>query len=348
MPTLSSSPADLTNDLRTDAPAVAPPATLTVPELGVRTLHVVARAHTQTPPPAYLGTALRGALGHALRRLACTTGAPDCQGCPRTLHCGYGAIWEGSGAGPLGALGRGGDAPRPYVVAWDAPAPGHHGRQLAFAVTLLGRAEQWLPFFILAIRDALATGLGPDKLAFTLDRIELRGPAATQIVWQDGALVPWEALASATLRTLSEADARAAGSRFLLGLETPLSLTAKDRTVDVPTVPLIVQRLVERLERPRRGWDDSDPQPLTAPELAWRELVAMASEVRVLRSDTRMQRFERRSMRAAGPVPMAGVVGVLELAEVPLALAAILAAGAYVHVGKQATFGFGRLQLRPK
>ena len=43
--------------------------------------------------PAYAGSMLRGAFGHALRRLACMTRQADCGACPLLRTCPYPGIF---------------------------------------------------------------------------------------------------------------------------------------------------------------------------------------------------------------------------------------------------------------
>ncbi|MCC6625257.1 MAG: CRISPR system precrRNA processing endoribonuclease RAMP protein Cas6 [Deltaproteobacteria bacterium] len=327
-------------------PPAATATTLDLPHLRVTRLEVRARATRDAPTPPYLGTTLRGAIGQALRHLACTTGAPTCAGCPRLAACAYGAVWEGGAAGDLGELARGADAPRPYVLAWEPPGrrPGglRRGDPLRFGVTVLGRAARWLDYLVIALRDGLAHGLGSDRAPFALERVELATRDAPITLWADGMLVPWTTLPTFTLRELAERSAAHITERASLTFATPLSITVENRRADVPTLVALTQRLSERIERLRRAWSD---HPGDEPPLDWRALVQLATHVPVLAVDTHIHRFERQSRRVDEPVPMAGVVGRLELGRLPAPLARLLSAGALVHVGKQATFGFGRLHL---
>jgi len=337
------------------ADIAAPRLTLEVPRLPLQILHVRARAVKDSPTPPYLGTTLRGALGQALRAVACTTGQPTCAGCPRIAACAYGVIWEGGGAGDLGELARGSDVPKPYVLSWDRPAQRpdrlKRGDPLRFRVTLFGRTEPWLAYVVLAIRNALAHGLGAARAPFALEQIVVAGPedrldhpsGRAIPVWADDRLVPWSALPSQTLWSLAQHHAESLGEPAWLRFETPLAITADDRRMDVPSLPIIVQRLAERIERLRRAWS-SEPPAQVVP-LDWQALVRLASEVPILAMDTHMHRFERQSRRADEPVPMSGVLGAMKLGPLPAPLARLLAAGTFVHVGKQATFGFGRLGL---
>ena len=81
------------------------------------------------------------------------------------------------------------------------------------------------------------------------------------------------------------------------------------------------------------------------PLLDYQNLQELARRARTVRIDTRFVGFERRSDRS-GRVPMEGVVGRLTVADLAPPLVSLLAAAEWIHVGKQSTFGFGRISLR--
>lgn len=88
--------------------------------------------------PSYLGSTLRGAFGHVFRRIACL--APQGGRCP---------------APDAAALRNLDDIPRPFVIA---PAPAarrayHAGDEVAFDLTLIGRAREFFPHFVVTLRE---------------------------------------------------------------------------------------------------------------------------------------------------------------------------------------------------
>mgnify|MGYP001270064672 CR=1 FL=1 len=102
----------------------AAPTTAMLPDpFPVARLRLHTRVERAVHWPEYAGSALRGLWGHALRRLACATGQPDCNGCPLRARCAYPALFE-----PLPAPGeqRRADMTPPYVIE-----PGADARALA-------------------------------------------------------------------------------------------------------------------------------------------------------------------------------------------------------------------------
>jgi len=65
--------------------------------------------------PAYLGSTLRGACGHAFRRLCCPV--PDGASCPIPDSCPYHVVFETAPPPGAEALRTHDDIPRPFVIA---------------------------------------------------------------------------------------------------------------------------------------------------------------------------------------------------------------------------------------
>ena len=110
--------------------------------------------------PNYLGSTLRGAFGHAFRAVAC----PSRRGldCPDPQRCPYHLIFETSPPPSSEALRTHEEIPRPFVIA---PADSEElesdsgrrlfrpGEEVAFELVLIGRAEEFFPHFVVALRE---------------------------------------------------------------------------------------------------------------------------------------------------------------------------------------------------
>ena len=151
--------------------------------------------------PAYAGSMLRGAFGHALRRLACMTRQADCAACPLLHTCPYPGIFAPP---PVEhSLQRFSQMPAPYVI--EPPAWGERtlevGEALDFGVVLCGRGLRELPLVTLALRPALQAGVAalgvPDAARHPIRRLyeDLRRRAASRCSWRMRR--SWAACASA-------------------------------------------------------------------------------------------------------------------------------------------------------
>ncbi|MDR1889002.1 MAG: hypothetical protein LBQ81_06450, partial [Zoogloeaceae bacterium] len=90
--------------------------------------------------PEWPGSLLRGAFGHALRRLSCLTRQKECGGCPLRPTCPYPAIFA---LPPLEhRIQRFTQPPAPYLIEPESRGPRRleKGETLRFGMTLMGRA----------------------------------------------------------------------------------------------------------------------------------------------------------------------------------------------------------------
>ncbi|MDI6794174.1 MAG: hypothetical protein QME81_15155 [bacterium] len=115
--------------------------------------------------PAYKGSTLRGGFDHALKRVSCTIKYKQCPECLLKDKCVYSYVFETPL--PEGAERLKGSSylPHPFVLE---PPPEEKleyepkGR-LNFDLVLVGRAIDYLPYFIYAFDEMGRAGLGKGK-----------------------------------------------------------------------------------------------------------------------------------------------------------------------------------------
>jgi hypothetical protein len=124
--------------------------------------------------PAYLGSTLRGAFGSAFRRLCCL--GHDDNSCPMPEACPYHLVFETAPPENASALRTHDEIPRPFVIA---PPPARAddypaGSAVTFDLTLIGRAREFLPHFVVTLREVDRIGRG--RRSVMLRRIEAIHP----------------------------------------------------------------------------------------------------------------------------------------------------------------------------
>jgi hypothetical protein len=122
---------------------------------------------------------LRGGFGHSFRRLCCVPQCRDTKNCPVANSCPYKAVFEPSPPPGTDRLSKNQDIPRPFVFR----APQTHqtrlekGERFEFGLVLIGRALDFLPYFVLSFRELAREGLGLNRAKCTLERVEELGPS---------------------------------------------------------------------------------------------------------------------------------------------------------------------------
>jgi len=144
---------------------------------------------------------LRGGFGHAFRRLCCVPQCRDTKQCPLADSCPYKAVFEPSPPPDADRLSKNQDIPRPFVFrapldVFPSTSLGEGeqsrtvsaarvrsgrgatktryepGEQFEFGLVLIGRALDFLPYFVLSFRELAQEGLGLNRAKCTLERVE--------------------------------------------------------------------------------------------------------------------------------------------------------------------------------
>jgi hypothetical protein len=112
------------------------------------------------------------------RRLCCIPQCRDARNCPLENSCPYKAVFEPSPPPGAERFSKNQDIPRPFVFR----APQTHRtrfekvERFEFGLVLIGRALDFLPYFVLSFREVGQEGLGLNRAKCTLERVEQLDP----------------------------------------------------------------------------------------------------------------------------------------------------------------------------
>ena len=337
------------------------PTLLRLPAIPYLRLRLTLRAEQPATLPPYQGSMLRGAFGHALRKLVCAAGPQQpCATCRLRRGCHYTRLFETFvdfiGGEPPPFL-RGLDtAPRPYVFEPDmahlqGPRCYAPGDPLGFDLLLFGQATDLANWALLAVERMAEAGLGAHRARFALDRVLARDPQGSWAVLREAGRWTGRDVPPASEPPRNGLP----GDRLLLRIRTPLRLPVRGNLIRCPS-----PRPSPHGERGATGFSVRDlafPMvrrvlelatfhvPGADPDWTFRPLLEHAGTVRVAASDLRWFDWERYSNRQGRKVDMGGLLGHVELEGDLAPLAALLRTAELVHVGKGATFGLGKVEV---
>lgn len=323
---------------------------LLTPNLHLSRLRFVVRPTADLRLPEYAGSALRGAFGHALRRLACMTKQKSCEGCPLRQTCPYSVLFESlppqsvGGTGGMGRVAEMRDAPRPYVI--EPPAWGQQhwaaGECFSFHVVLFGRALTQIPLIIFAWQRALAHGLGASGNEV---------PCELLSVWQTGLPDGDHGLFSAEDNSSNELAPLPAlpplptqANTLQLRFYTPLRLQENGRALTGKNISL--KRLLTTLARRVHYLSlchENNPSS-EADIVALYELGKDPSDLAETHN-LHWQDWTRHSSRQQTRMTLGGLVGTWQLSGNLAPYWPLLYLGQFTHLGKETVFGFGGYRL---
>ncbi len=287
--------------------------------------------------PSYLGSTLRGAFGHVFRRIACL--APQGGQCPAPEACPYHQVFEPAPPPDAAALSNLDDIPRPFVIG---PAPAARrayraGDEVAFDLTLIGRAREFFPHFVVTLRELRALGRGRHPVA--LRRIEAVDPfgGPPTPVYRDEDNVVRSHDVSVSLGTCE--DLAPPSGPVTLRFLTYTRLKHEGDWVRHPEFHVVFRRLLGRLSSLALFHCG------VRLDLDFVDLIERAKAVRLVEDRTRWEDWTRYSSRQDRRMTLGGLVGEA-VYEGPLdGLWPFLVFGQWTHVGKNATFGLGRYEI---
>lgn len=285
--------------------------------------------------PEYAGSALRGAFGHALRQLACTTRAKTCQGCMLATSCPYPAVFEPQK--PQGGTLALTTPPVPYVIEPPAWGERHHaqGDTLQFHFTLTGCATDHLNIVIMAWQRALARGVGAGDGTARLETIHHCTPQGETLIHRSGEPV----LPHAHTITLSEQPLQAEAT---LEFITPLRLQENGHALP-PSRITAKPLLTALLRRASLLAEHYAGAPLYNTEQF--ALFAKAAASIEARTDLTWRDWTRYSSRQGRTMQLGGCIGHVTLRGDLAPFSDALRLGTWLHVGKEAAFGLGQYRL---
>jgi CRISPR-associated endoribonuclease Cas6 len=313
-----------------------------LPSIPYLRLRVTLEAEQPAEVPAFHGSMLRGAFGHALRRLTCTMGpAQECATCVLRRTCFYTRLFEPAPVAAPPPFLRGVDnVVRPYVFE---PRGGAGrlapGDPLAFDLLLFGQAIEFQAYAVLAIERMARGGLGKGRARFRLRQVQALAPDGRwQTLAAEGVLLTRPAPPSLSPPALAEPAPEPLALRFV----TPLRLKVRNRLAGRPSVRDLVFNMLRRVLELA-----AVHAPGASVDWDFRSYLAQTAAVRVLSADLSWQEHERWSHRQNAAMTLGGVVGRLLLSGDLTPFLPLLRTTEVVHLGKGATFGLGKIAVEP-
>ncbi len=282
----------------------------------------------------YAGSQLRGAFGHALRATACMTRQKDCKACPLYRSCAYTEVFE-TPAPEQHRLQKFSQIPNPFII--EPPPLGartyRRGETLSFHFVLLGHALRHLPLAVYAWQRALQQHEGVGHGNARLEGVAYLPPAhEAQPVFADGLLQPPQ------VQTI---PAVALDGVAAIHFTTPLRLNSQGK---IQGNAMTARDLLMALAR--RYWLLAEFHQASPPAVDFKRLGEQAEAV-ALEGELSWRDWRRYSSRQRQEMVLGGVIGKVRLRGELAPFADLLAAGQWLHLGKNASFGLGQYALEP-
>lgn len=294
--------------------------------LPVVTLRAIFEARGEGYLPEYLGSTVRGIIGHCFRDFVCYTKSLKCLDCEKKEDCSFVQNFSNTG-------GKGG-AINPFVlyVHTQGRTEWKTGDECIFDLTLFGHAALQPHIYLDALQNMEKKGWGAGRIFFSLKRV---------CDYDNGTLLlagkqSWLRNLAPHAMIIQERNVRA----VLVAFDTPARIVSGERLFTSLPFSTLIQIILRRFLLVT--------QVCTGREIKWEEEVILrdAETIKTVEEEWKTVNFSRYSMNQAGnKLELPGRKGWV-LYEGDLSrFVPILEAGKYLHVGKNSTIGFGHYQL---
>ena len=299
--------------------------------------------------PPYKGSTLRGGFGKAFQQVVCSQRDKECRRCLLQNTCPYSYIFET--APPPGGqiLRKYENIPRPFVLEPHLETKTFYrpGDKLAFQLVLLGKAINYLPYFIVVFRELGQMGIGKGRKEYQLDTVK-----AVNLRTGEKPVIYHGAEGMVTnLDVTIAGNELVETSEFVFPEDKPTYLTIRFLTMTrlkyeqeytaVPEFHIIIRNLLRRLSSISYFHHGTELQ------LDFQGLIQKAREVRLVSHQTRWEGWERYSSRQDARMNLGGIVGEAIYEGNWIEFWPLLKLAEQVHVGKGAVFGLGKVALVP-
>ena len=298
---------------------------------------VILTARSTILMPPYAGSTLRGGFGHAFRKMVCTQGPIDCRDCTLKAVCSYPYIFETAPFEGAQQLRTYGDVPRPFVIdPLDTRGEYRRDESFAFRLTLIGHAIDYLPYFLVSFRELGEIGMGKGRGRFQLTQVLTEGGESiydsdTQMVHNRNNALSFDDIQQETASLPTD--------QLTVHLLTPTRITHEGQITDKLPFHLFWRRLIGRISA--LGYFHCGESL----ELDFKGLIAQAETVQTVQHRLRWHDWTRYSSRQNQKMQLGGLVGNVTYAGDLAVFLPFVALGAFLHVGKNATFGLGKYQV---
>ena len=292
--------------------------------------------------PSYKGSTLRGGFGHSFKRGVCAIRDKECSNCILKEKCVYSYVFETPPPSDTKMMRKYKAAPHPFIIE---PPPEKRrgykpGDEINFGLTLIGRAIDYLPYFIYTFDELGKIGIGKGKAKYELSNVSCDGK-----MLYDSASKTLKSFEAASLDvgvpTLAKGgEGGFSNQQLTLNFLTPTRLLYNGAlTLDLE-FHIFIRNLLRRLSLLSYFHCGGDPS-----EWDFKGMIEKSEEVTIKKKNLRWYDWSRYSGRQETRIKMGGFVGEIMFEGNIEPFMSLIKAGQVLHVGKGTGFGLGKYKI---
>lgn len=309
------------------------------------------RAMEETSLPVYKGAVFRGGFGYAFKKIVCIQRTKkECSECLLHRRCVYSYIFETAPPEDTKVLRLYRAIPHPFVIEppLDDTRVIKQGDRLSFNLILIGKAVDYLPYFILTFTELGKQGIGRDRGKFILEKVEcldVTGEGNTiynsekEVLQNDYPLLEASRLNHAENLSVRKAD-KEDNSQVELRFLTPLRVRFDGRITHNIEFHVIFRNLLRRVSSLLYFHCGREL------ECDYKAYIEEAEKIKTVSNRLQWFDWERYSTRQKQKMTLGGVLGTAKYEGNLKPFLPFLKLGEYIHVGKGTSFGLGKYRMK--
>lgn len=294
--------------------------------------------------PAYKGAVFRGGFGYAFKKIVCIQRTKkECTECLLHRRCVYSYIFETSPPEDTKVLRLYRTIPHPFVI--EPPLSGDRivkqNDTLTFNLILIGRAVDYLPYFILTFTELGKQGIGKNRSKFILEKIEaldINGEGKSVYTSEDGVFQNDYPLLEAS--QLNQAESNNGNRQIEIEFLTPFRVRFDGKITDDIEFHVIFRNLLRRVSSLQYFHCGREL------ECDYKAYIEDAEKIKTVSNDLQWFDWERYSTRQKQKMTLGGVLGNVKYEGNLRPFMQILKLGEHIHLGKGTSFGLGQYRIK--
>lgn len=294
------------------------------------------KATSEIRLPLYKGSVLRGGFGVIFKKVVCAIRKKECRECLLYRRCIYAYIFETPPPEDSEILSRYTKIPHPFIIEppLETKRDYQEGEEITFTFIIIGKAIEYLPYFIYTFDELGRMGIGKGRGNFQLSSVRLEDSKTdNRLIYSDRE------------KTISKFEIRGfefddiSTSHLALNFITPARIIFNETlTIDLEFHHLIrtLLRRISSLSYFHCG---------ERLDIDFKGLIERAKEIKTINRELRWYDWERYSTRQKTRMKLGGFKGKITFESDLNEFIPFLRIGEIVHIGKGTAFGLGKYMI---
>jgi len=314
---------------------------MSLSQLSLAKCRFTLRARETLILPLYKGSVLRGGFGSVFRKITCINKSRDCSSCLLRSKCIYSYIFETPPPPNSSHLSKYKSIPHPFVLEppLEKKREYEKGETFFFNLILIGKAIDYLPYFIFTFSQLGEVGLGKKRSQYELIQVDSLGNhTKTKTIYDSQ---------TQTLRNIDTkisiprvfSSPRPSINSLTLKFITPTRIKYQGTYTSHPQFHIVLRSLLRRLSSLVYFHCGKELN------VDYKGMIKEAKNIKTIEAKVNWIDWERYSTRQKERMKLGGFIGKVIYQGNMAKFLPFLKAGEYIHLGKAAVFGLGKYEI---